>query len=155
MRTPMCTQIHTKIYIEHLNQQQYTWGKDMYENAHIQTGAADFSRGQELEPYISRTFWRLNVLNYIKQDKSDQSVSCNSSCLETSYLWSSNKTVAVVSSAVNCYVGQAAIVIINIASVKCEQWHKSSANNKEYLSETWHIFVFIWFAINELISKSF
>ena len=38
----------------------------MYENAHIQTVAVDFSRRQEQEPYISRTFVRLNVLDYKK-----------------------------------------------------------------------------------------
>ena len=38
----------------------------MYENAHIQTVAADFSRRREQEPFISRMFVRLNVLNYKK-----------------------------------------------------------------------------------------
>ena len=38
----------------------------MYENAHIQTVAVDFSRGREQESSISKTFIRLNVLNYKK-----------------------------------------------------------------------------------------
>ena len=42
----------------------------MYKNAHIQTVALDFSRRREQEPSISRTFVRLNVLDYKKgQDK--------------------------------------------------------------------------------------
>ena len=38
----------------------------MYENAHIQTVAVDFSRKREQEPSISRTFERLNALDYKK-----------------------------------------------------------------------------------------
>ena len=52
-------------------------------------------------------------------------------------------------------MGQAVIIIIIVVSVKCELWHKSSANNKEFLSEIKHIFDFIWFAINEIIFKNF
>ena len=32
----------------------------------------------------------------------------------------------------NSYVGQAVIVIIIVVSVKCEQWHKTRENNKEF-----------------------
>ena len=66
-----------------------------------------------------------------------------------------NKTIAVVSRTANTCIGQAVIVINIVVSVKCEQWHKSSANNKELLSEIKQIFVFTWFASNELISKRF
>ena len=38
----------------------------MYENAHIQTVAVDFSRMREQESSILRTFVRLNVLDYKK-----------------------------------------------------------------------------------------
>ena len=61
----------------------------------------------------------------------------------------------VVSRIANSSVGQAVIVIIIVVSMKCEQWHRSNANNKEFLSETKQIFVFTWFAINELIFKRF
>ena len=73
----------------------------------------------------------------------------------TSCVWSSNKTVAVVSGIVNSYVGQAVIVVIIVVSIKCEQSHKSGEHNKEFLSETKHMLVFTWFAINELIFKRF
>ena len=36
----------------------------MYENAHIQMVAVDLSRRLEQEPFISRKFVRLNVLDY-------------------------------------------------------------------------------------------
>ena len=36
----------------------------MYENAHIQAIAADFSRRREQEPFISRMFVRLNAFDY-------------------------------------------------------------------------------------------
>ena len=48
----------------------------------------------------------------------------------TSWVGSSNKTVAVVKIITNSYVGQAVIVVIIVVSVKCEQWHISSENNK-------------------------
>ena len=38
----------------------------MYGNAHLQRVAVDFSRMREKELSISRTFVRLNVLNYKK-----------------------------------------------------------------------------------------
>ena len=50
---------------------------------------------------------------------------------------------------------QTVIVAIIVVSAKCEQWHKSSVNNKELLSEIEHLFVFTWFAISELIFKRF
>ena len=64
------------------------------------------------------------------------------------------KTVAVVSRITNSCVEQVVIVIISVVSVKCEQWHKNreKINN---LTEIEHIFVFTWFAINELICKRF
>ena len=62
-----------------------------------------------------------------------------------------NKTIVVVSKITNSFVGQAVIFIIFVVSVKCEQWHKTSAKNKEFLSETNNIFGFTWFAINQLI----
>ena len=46
----------------------------------------DFSRRREQEPSISRTFVRLNVLNYIKAGYSDQSFSCNSNSLVTCFV---------------------------------------------------------------------
>ena len=39
----------------------------MYENVNIQTVAVDFSRRREKEPFISRTFVRLNALDYKKK----------------------------------------------------------------------------------------
>ena len=42
------------------------------------------------------------------------------------------ETVAVVSRITNSCVEQAVIVIICDASVKCERWHKSSEDNKEF-----------------------
>ena len=39
----MCTQTHKY-------QQKQAWAKAMYENAHVQTVAADFSRRREQEP---------------------------------------------------------------------------------------------------------
>ena len=56
--------VHTNKYIEHRSQQQQAWGKDMYEYAHIQTVAKDFSRRREQEISTSRTFVRLNALDY-------------------------------------------------------------------------------------------
>ena len=38
----------------------------MYENAHIQTFAVDFSRRLEQDPSISRTLVRLNIQHVIK-----------------------------------------------------------------------------------------
>ena len=62
----------------------------------------------------------------------------------------------VVSRIANSCVVQAVIVIIITVSAKCEQFHKRSENNKEFfVSEIKHIFVFIWFTINELIFKRF
>ena len=43
----------------------------MHENAHIQTDAIDFFRRREQKPSISRTFVRLNVLDYKKTEQSD------------------------------------------------------------------------------------
>ena len=111
----------------------------MYANTHVQTVAEDFSRRQKQEPFISRKFVTLNVLDYKRAGQSDK--------LRV------NKIVAVVSKIANSCVGQAVMVIIIVVSVKCEQWHKSRVNNKEYLSETKHISVFTWLAINELIFK--
>ena len=104
----------------------------MYEKAHIQTTAVDSSRRREQEPFISRMFITLNVLNCKKARQSDQSVSCSSSSLVTSWVWSSNKTVAGARRIVNSCVGQAVVVIIIIASIKCEHWHISNANNKGF-----------------------
>ena len=39
---------------------------NMYENEHIQTVEKDFSKRREHEVSISRTFVRLNVLDYKK-----------------------------------------------------------------------------------------
>ena len=50
----------------------------------------------------------------------------------TSGVWSSNETIAVVSRIANSCVEQAVIVIIIVVLVKCEQWHKSGENNKEF-----------------------
>ena len=47
-----------------------------------------------------------------------------------------SKRVRVVNWIAYTCVGQAVLVIIIVVFVKCEQCHKSSANNKEYLSET-------------------
>ena len=38
-------------------------GTDKYENAHMQAVAIEFSRRRECEPYASRTFVRLFVLD--------------------------------------------------------------------------------------------
>ena len=46
----------------------------MYEKAHIQTAAEDFSRRREQEPSIPRTFVRLNVLDFKRAGQNDQSV---------------------------------------------------------------------------------
>ena len=54
----------------------------------------------------------------------------------------------------NC-VEQALSVIISVVSVKCEQWHKSGERTIMNLTETKHIFVFTWFANNELIYNVF
>ena len=62
-----------------------------------------------------------------------------------------NETVAVVSRIANSCVAQVIIVV----SVNCQQRHKGSANSKEFLSETKHIFVFTWFSINQLIFNHF
>ena len=40
--------------------------------------------------------------------------------------------VTVVTRITNSCVEQAVIVIISVVSVKCEQWNKSSKNNKEF-----------------------
>ena len=70
-----------------------------------------------------------------------------------SYKLRVNKTFAI---AYSC-VGQAVIVIIIVISVKFEQWWYviSSANNNESLIKTKTGIYFTWFAINELIYKSF
>ena len=54
----------------------------------------------------------------------------------------------------NSCVEQAVIVIISVVSVKCEQLHKSSENNKEFDWDKIQI-GFTWFAINKLIYKRF
>ena len=46
----------------------------MYENAHIQTVGADFSRRREQEPSISRTFVRLNELYKLQNGKIKQTI---------------------------------------------------------------------------------
>ena len=127
----------------------------MYENGCIQTVTKDFSTRGEQELSISRTFARLYGLDYETARWSNQSFSCSSDSLVTSCVWNSNETVAVVSKISNSCVGQAVIVIIIVVFVKCKQWHKSSANNKEFLSETKHALVVSWFAIKGLISKRF
>ena len=66
-----------------------------------------------------------------------------------------NRTIADVSRIANTCGRQTVIVIIIVVSVKCEQCDKSNANNKEFLSEIKHIFVFTLFAINKLIFKGF
>ena len=66
-----------------------------------------------------------------------------------------NKTVTIVSKITNSCIGQAVTVTNIVVFVKCEQWHKSSASNKEFLSETKQIFVFTCFEINEPIYKLF
>ena len=92
--------------------------------------AIEFSRSLVREPSSSRTFIWLILLNYKRARHSKRECSCNSSSLVTSCMRSSNKTIAVVSRIANSCVGQAVIVLIIIASVKCEQWHKSSENLK-------------------------
>ena len=92
---------------------------------------------------------------YAIKDWIERSLSCNSNGYVASCVWSSNKIVAVVSRIANSCVGQAVIFIIIVVSIKCEQWHKSSANNKEFLSEIKNIFIFTWFAIIELVFKRF
>ena len=54
--------------------------------------------------------------------KNDQAVNCNSSNLVTSCVLTKRFRF-----------GQAVIVIIIVVSVKCEQWQRSFANNKEFL----------------------
>ena len=61
-----------------------------------------------------------------------------------------NKTVTI---AYIC-AGQAVIARIIVASVKFEQWHISSTNNRVELKPK-HVFVFNWFLINEFIYKHF
>ena len=53
----------------------------MYENAHIQTVAADYSRRRDPEPSSLATFCTLKVCAYKMARYSDQSVSCNHSVL--------------------------------------------------------------------------
>ena len=60
-----------------------------------------------------------------RQDEAIGQFSCNSSSLVTSCVWV--LTVLIASTIANSCVGQAVIVIIIVVSVKCEQWHKSSA----------------------------
>ena len=62
---------------------------------------------------------------------------------QSSDKWRVNKTVAAVSRIANTCVEQAVIVIIIIVSVKCKQWLKSSANNKEILSEIKQIYFYL------------
>ena len=69
------------------------------------------------------------------------------------HVWEVVGTVAVASRIANSCVEQAVIVITIAVSVKCEQWHKSRANNKDLLNETKHVFVFTFTAINERIFK--
>ena len=59
-----------------------------------------------------------------------------------------NETVAVVSRISNSCVGQAVVVIIIVVSVKCEQWHKSNADNKLLLSEARRIFFIFFFLLS-------
>ena len=54
-----------------------------------------------------------------------------------------NKTVVVVSIIANTCVIQGVTVIIIAESIKCEQCHKSKANNKKFLSEIKNIFVLL------------
>ena len=55
----------------------------------------------------------------------------------------------------NSCVEEAVIAIISVVSVKYQQWHKSRERRIKNLTEIEHIFVFTWFAINELIFKRF
>ena len=91
----MYTKIHTNKYIEHLNQAQQALGKEMYENSHIQTVSTDLSRRREQKPSTSRTFVRLNVLDYKRARQSRRE-----SVLIQSALW------------------QAAVAYLKIAVVK-------------------------------------
>ena len=101
----------------------------MYKNADIQTVVVDFSRRREQELSISKTFVRLNVLNYKKLRYGDQSVSSNSNSL---LQVACEQRVAVVNIITNSCVKQAVIVISSVVSVKCKQRHKSSEKNKEF-----------------------
>ena len=56
----------------------------------------------------------------------------------------------IVSRIANSCMEQKVIVTVIVVSVKCEQWHKSGENKIKSLTVTEHIFVFTWFAINEL-----
>ena len=44
----------------------------MHDNMHIQTVAKGFSRSRKREPFNSRTFVRLNVLDYKRAEQSEQ-----------------------------------------------------------------------------------
>ena len=58
----------------------------MYENAHVQMVAIDFSSRRQQEPSISRPYIGLNVLDYKKAGQSDQLVRSNAVrlCVKTS-----------------------------------------------------------------------
>ena len=71
-RTTMCTQMHTNKYINTNNNKH---GANMYKNAHLKTVAAEFSKRREQQP--SRTFVRLNMLDYKKATWIDHLFSCN------------------------------------------------------------------------------
>ena len=57
-----------------------------------------------------------------------------SSVVIEAVLWQAacEQRVTVVSIITNSFVEQAVIVVISVVSVKCEQWHKSSENNKQF-----------------------
>ena len=67
-----------------ITQQHQAWGKDKYENAHIQAVAIEFSRKKEGEPSTLRTFYRLKKCVYKEARQCGQWVSYNS----ISLLWS-------------------------------------------------------------------
>ena len=143
----MCTQYTNTTNAFQINQQQQACRTDKYENAHTQALTIEFSRRRDHAPSTLRIFCRLKI--YIKgPEKTDNRQSkFNQPCVKLSV----NETVVVVIRIVNGCVEQAVIV----ASVKCEQWHKNSENNRESLIGKCHIFVIIWFAVNELIFQMF
>ena len=52
----------------------------------------------------------------------------------------------------NCCVEEAVIIIVIFVSVKCEQWHKVSANNKEFNLNRTHLFLLGWQLTNSYIN---
>ena len=128
----MCVQIlvHAHKYIEHLSNNNKH--EEMHENAYIQAVAINFYKRREEELSISRTFVRLNVLDY---------KAIISSVVIEAVLWqvACEQRVAVVSRITNSCVEQPLSVIISVVSVNCEQWHKSRERTIKSLTETEHI----------------